>query len=153
MNTAALAILGAGAGAVSGFAGGSLAPTRCLGRGEKAAVRGAIAGAAIGTVAGLVVRHVSRHERASRSSRLSVQRAETRDGPARAWSWRDVRPAVVALGGVAAAGAVIGGIQGGRARASCDANVGGAAALGSGVYGAGGLTAMAGSLLVVRFLF
>jgi len=148
-NAAALAVLGAGSGALAGFVGGALAPTSCLGGGEKNAVRGAIAGAAIGTVAGLLVRHVSRRDRAARSAR------GPRDGgtPPRAWSWRDVRPAVVALGGVAATGALIGGVQGSRAATPCDGGVGGGLAQGGGVYALGGLSTVAGTLLAVRFLF
>lgn len=149
-NAAGLSIVGAGAGALAGFAGGAVSPTRCLGYAEKSAVRGAIAGAALGGIAGLVTRHISRHERAARDARGrdAAQRA-----PARPWSWRDVRPAAVALGAVAVTGAVIGGVQGNRSPSPCSGGVAGGMATGAGTYAAGGATTVLGTMLVVRFLF
>lgn len=152
LNAAGLAVLGAGAGALTGFVGGAIAPGSCLGGGERNAVRGAMAGAAIGALFGVLAPHVSRHERASREVATTRDRAERRAAP-RPWSWRDVRPALVALGGVAATGALVGGVQGSRAPSPCAGGTGGGALQGAGVYAAGGVTTVAGSLLVVRFLF
>lgn len=150
LNAAGLSLAGAGAGALAGYVGGTVSPSRCLGHAEKSAVRGAIAGAALGGIGGLVTRHISRHERAARDqhARAAAQRA-----PARPWSWRDVRPAVVALGAVAVTGAVIGGVQGQRSPSPCTGGIAGGAATGAGAYAAGGATTVLGTMLVARFLF
>lgn len=148
-NAVSMSIVGATVGATAGFAGGLIAPTRCIGDGERAAVRGAIAGAGAGLVAGLLSKQISRRERAARDS---ASRAAALRSPARPWSWRDVRPAVVALGAIAAGGALVGASQGAREPSPCDGAARGAAT-GAAVYAGGGAAAVAGALLVVRFLF
>lgn len=148
-NAASLSLIGALTGAAAGAAGGLIAPTRCIGNAEGAAVRGAIAGAGAGLVTGLLSRHVSRRERAARDS---ASRAAARRSPPGPWSWREVKPAVTVLGGLAAGGAAIGATQGARSPSPCD-GTGRGAAIGAGVYGGGGAAAIGGALVVVRFLF
>lgn len=150
LNTAALSIIGAGGGALAGWVGGAVAPTRCIGNAERSAVRGAIAGAAVGAVAGIVTRHISRRERAERAERA---RATQHGAPAHPWSWRALRPAAITLGTVAATGAAIGAVQGQRANSPCTGGPGSGALTGAGIYAAGGATTIAGSMLVIRFLF
>ena len=149
LNAASLSIAGASVGAAAGLLGGAIAPTACLGGAEQNALRGAIAGAALGATVGLLTRHVSRRERAARAER---DRASARSDAPHPWSWRDVRPAVITLGTVAATGAVIGGVQGSRYASRCN-GVAPGTATGAGVYATSGATAMVGSLLIVRFLF
>lgn len=153
LNTAALSIIGASGGALAGWVGGAVAPTRCIGNAERSAVRGAIAGAAVGAVAGLVTRHISRRERADRADRADRARASHQRAPTHPWSWRALRPAAITLGTVAATGAAIGAMQGQRADSPCNGGPGSGALTGAGVYAAGGATTIAGSMLVIRFLF
>ncbi|GMV11106.1 MAG: hypothetical protein AMXMBFR55_28400 [Gemmatimonadota bacterium] len=40
LNAAGLSLAGAGAGALAGYVGGTVSPSRCLGHAEKSAVRG-----------------------------------------------------------------------------------------------------------------
>lgn len=150
LNTAALSIIGASGGALAGVVGGAVAPTQCIGGAERSAVRGAIAGAAVGVVGGLVTRHISRRERAERADRA---RATPQRAPAHPWSWRALRPAAIALGTATAAGAAIGALQGQRGDSPCLGGAGRGALTGAGVYAAGGATTIAGSMLVIRFLF
>jgi len=149
LNAASLSFAGASVGAAAGLLGGAIVPTACLGGAEQNALRGAIAGAALGATVGLVTRHVSRRERAARAER---DRASARTDAPRPWSWRDVRPAIITLGAVAATGAVIGGVQGSRYASRCN-GVAPGTATGAGVYATSGATAIVGSLLIVRFLF
>lgn len=149
LNGAGLSLAGAAGGALVGGIGGAIAPTRCVGGSERAAVRGAIGGAVAGALVGAAWRHVSRRERAARD-------AEARAGAARdtirPWSWRDIRPAAVAVGAVAALGAGIGATQGARGVAGCG-GVAGGTLRGAGVYGGGAAAGLLGTLLVVRFAF
>ena len=149
LNAVSLSMLGAGAGAATGFVGGSIVRTTCIGDGEQAAVRGAIAGAATGLLSGLVIRHISRRELAEKDAR---SRAEALRDPPRPWSWRDMRPAVIGLGVLTGAGAVIGATQGTRPSFNCG-GVGGGMARGAAVYGGGSAATVIGAALVVRFLF
>ena len=66
---------------------------------------------------------------------------------------RALRPAAIALGTATAAGAAIGALQGQRGDSPCHGGAGRAALTGAGVYAAGGATTIAGSMLVIRFLF
>ena len=148
MNAAALTLAGASTGAVAGLIGGAIAPTACLGGADANARRGAIAGAVLGATVGLATRHVSRRVRAERDARA---RAATQDEPSPS-RWRAIKPVAIALGTVAATGAVIGAVQGGRHDERCS-GIGGGAATGTAVYAASGATTLVGSLLIVRFLF
>lgn len=148
-NTASLALLGGLSGALAGYVGGALAPTACIGNGETAAARGAVAGAAAGLVGSLLIRQVSRRQLAARNA---AERAAAQRTPVRGWSWRDVRPAAVVIGGAALGGAAIGTARGAQSPA-CTDGVGANALRGAGVYGAGALVTMGGTLLAVRWLF
>jgi hypothetical protein len=150
-NTVVSGVLAGLVGAGAGFVGGSIINTACIGNGETAAVRGAIAGAAIGAIGTLFTPHVSRRALAARHAR-NAERARTRGDTVRAWSWRDIRPAVQWIGYTGLGGAAVGAWQGGREDAACG-GVGGGAARGAGVYAAGTTTTIVGSLLVVRFFF
>lgn len=147
LNATAAALLGASVGAVTGYVGASFVSTRCIGSAEAAAARGAITGAALGGVTGLLVRHVSRRAVAEERA---ARRADSVPPPA-PWSWKDLRPAAIALGVIAASGAVGGMVQSGRSTAHCGAGDG----LGQGalVYGVGATATLAGSLVVVRVMF
>jgi hypothetical protein len=148
-NAAALVLLGGLSGAMAGYVGGAIVPTACLGNGESAAARGAVAGAAIGLAGGLFLRHVSRRSLAARNA---AARENARRAPTRPWSWRDVRPAAVAVGGAALAGAAIGAARGAQSRSCADgARVN--ALRGAGVYGSGALATIGGTLLAVRLFF
>jgi hypothetical protein len=143
-------MLGAAAWATAGYVGGALVPTRCIGNGEKAAVRGAAAGAAAGMLFGLVTRHISRREMAAKEAR---RREEQLKHPPTPWSWRDVRPAVVVLGVVAANGALIGVEERARRPAVCSGSYAAEMRRGAAVHGTGAATTVVGAMLVVRFLF
>jgi hypothetical protein len=150
LNTVGASLLTGVAGASAGYVGGSILRTRCIGNGEAAAVRGAIAGAGIGAVAGVLTRHISARALARKNAEA---RARAQQNPIRPWSWRDVRPAVTAIGAIAAGGALIGVSQGMRAGTDCGGGAAGGAARGAAVYGGGAAVSIVGSLLVVRFLF
>jgi hypothetical protein len=150
LNAVSVSLVGAAAGAGAGVVGGLLVPTRCIGNPEAAAVRGAILGGSLGFVSGLLTRHISRRELAGQEAR---RRAAALRDPVRPWSWRDLRPTVAVVGGLAVGGAAIGAVRGSRAPSPCDGGAGGGALTGSAVYGTGALAAIGGSLLVVRFLF
>lgn len=150
LNAITSSMFGATIWATAGYVGGAVIPTRCIGNGEKAAVRGAIAGAAAGMVFGLVTHHISRRELAEKEKR---RRAEAHKNPPPAWSWRDVRPAVVALGVVAGGGALIGAEEAARRPSVCSGGYASEVGRGAAVYGGGATTTVVGAMLVVRFLF
>ena len=150
LNTVSTALLAGIVGASTGYVGGTVLRTRCIGNGEAAAVRGAIAGAVIGGATGVLTRHVSAKALATKNAEA---RARALRDPMRPWSWRDVRPTVTAIGSIAVGGALVGASQGMRSGTDCGGGVAGGAARGAGVYGAGAATSLIGSLLVVRFLF